>query len=70
MSNQPNRRLQKPERFLEFAGMAVEMAAIILVAVFSGRWLDRTYPPDFPLYTLICALSGVIFALYRFISKL
>jgi NhaP-type Na+/H+ or K+/H+ antiporter len=70
MSKQPNRRLQKPERFLEYAGMAVEMATIILLAVFLGRWLDRTYPPDFPLYTLLSALSGVIFALYRFISKL
>jgi hypothetical protein len=70
MSNQPNRRLQKPERFLDYAGMAVEMAIIILLAVYLGRWLDRTYPPVFPLYTLICALSGVIFALYRFISKL
>ncbi|MEN9510923.1 MAG: hypothetical protein RLZZ370_742 [Bacteroidota bacterium] len=70
MSNRPNRRLQKPERFLEFAGMAVEMTVIILLSVFLGRWLDRTYPPDFPLYTLICSLGGVIFALYRFISKL
>jgi NhaP-type Na+/H+ or K+/H+ antiporter len=50
--------------------MAVEMAVIILLSVFLGRWLDRTYPPDFPLYTLICSLGGVIFALYRFISKL
>jgi hypothetical protein len=50
--------------------MATEMALTILAAVFAGRWLDQNYLPEFPLYTLLCALSGVFIALYRFISKL
>jgi NhaP-type Na+/H+ or K+/H+ antiporter len=62
---------KQPERnnFLHYAGMGTQMLLTILVLVLAGRWLDKRFPPEFPLYTLLGALFGVSGSMYSFISK-
>ena len=49
--------------------MGMQMLITILGLVLAGRWLDRRFPPDFPLYTLVFALLGVAGSMYSFISR-
>lgn len=49
--------------------MGMQMLFTILVLVLAGRWLDRRFPPDFPLYTLLFAMLGVAGSMYSFIRK-
>lgn len=63
------RKRQAPSNFLHYAGMGMQMLFTILILVLAGRWLDRRFPPDFPLYTLLFALFGVAGSMYSFIRK-
>ena len=65
----PEKKQPARNNFLQFAGMGMQMLITILALVLAGRWLDRRYPPDFPLYTLLFALLGVAGSMYSFIRK-
>ncbi len=49
--------------------MGMQMLFTILALVLAGRWLDRRFPPEFPLYTLLFSLLGVAGSMFSFISK-
>lgn len=49
---------------LKYAGMAFQMGAVMIVAVFFGKFLDRYFILPFPLFTLIFVLLGTFAALY------
>jgi hypothetical protein len=42
--------------------MATQMAVVILLGVWLGRWLDENR--EFPVFTLICSLVAVAVAIY------
>lgn len=42
--------------------MATQMAVVILVGVFLGRWLDESR--EFPIFTLIFSMLAVGVAIY------
>ena len=63
-------RMPKPPfntRFLRYAGMASQMAIIILVFVGIGRFLDGE---NGKTYTLIGSILGVCISLYSVIKSL
>jgi F0F1-type ATP synthase assembly protein I len=49
---------------LKYAGMAFQMAAILMAAVFAGKALDRYFLLSFPFFTLVLVLFGTFAALY------
>jgi F0F1-type ATP synthase assembly protein I len=49
---------------LRYAGMAFQMGAVMLIAVFCGQFLDRYAALSFPLFTLGFVLLGIFAALY------
>ncbi|MEY3321114.1 MAG: hypothetical protein RLZZ417_697 [Bacteroidota bacterium] len=49
---------------LKYAGMAFQMGAVMIMAVFFGKLLDRYFILSFPLFTLIFVLLGTFAALY------
>jgi ATP synthase protein I len=65
----PEKKQPARNNFLHFAGMGMQMLFTILALVLAGRWLDRRFPPEFPLYTLLFALLGVAGSMFSFISK-
>lgn len=54
--------------YARYGSLAFQMAAVIALAVWGGRWLDGLVGWKFPLFTivlLLAALAGVIWSLYR-----
>lgn len=49
---------------LKYAGMAFQMGAVMIMAVFFGKLLDRYFILSFPLFTLVFVLLGTFAALY------
>lgn len=52
------------EQYAKYTGIAFEMVAIILVAVWGGMKLDEKFNDDEPLFIIIFAILGVFIALY------
>lgn len=58
--------------YARFGALAFQMAAVIVLFVLAGRWLDGRIGWKFPLFTillLLVALSGVIWSVYRSLKK-
>jgi hypothetical protein len=58
--------------YARYGALAFQMAAVIALAVWGGRWLDGLVGWKFPLFTivlLLAALTGVIWSVYRSLSK-
>ena len=64
------KKRQPPNAILRYSGMAAQMAAIILVFVFGGMWLDNDLETAKPLYTAGLTIVGVVFSVYFMIKDL
>ncbi len=65
--NQKNQKKSKnsgPGRYFRYTGIAFEMIAIILIAVWGGLKLDEKYNHGNPLFIVIFSILGVFIALY------
>lgn len=66
-----NLRKKKPSKYyLKYTGIAFQMIAIIVLAVMLGLFLDRKFQFKNQIFTLICALFGVVLAIGTVIVQL
>ncbi len=65
-SSAPNKkRVPQPgNSYLKYAGMAFQMAAVMLVFLFLGKKIDQYYHFETPYFTMLGAVVGVFAALY------
>lgn len=56
----PNR----PDSFLKYGNMAIQMAAIIGIAAWGGKKLDTHFENSKPVLTIVLSLTGIVAALY------
>ena len=49
--------------------MALQMGVMIAIFTLIGVWLDKKFPNNYQLYTIIFALVGVFGALYSTIKQ-
>lgn len=49
--------------------MVFQMGITIAAGAYFGMWLDKKYPNEFSLYTVIFSLLGVFGSLYMVIKK-
>ncbi|MBK8947539.1 MAG: AtpZ/AtpI family protein [Flavobacteriales bacterium] len=45
--------------YLRYSALGLQMAGIILLAIWAGRWLDGRVDAGFPAFTLVFALLGI-----------
>ncbi len=50
---------KKYRSYLHYSGIGFQMAGIILLSVFGGRWLDGLMEWKFPVFTLALSLLGI-----------
>jgi len=55
--------------FTKFSGMAFQMLITILVGVYIGQYLDKEFPNDSSVYTLIFSLIFIGASLYTVIRQ-
>lgn len=72
MSEQTNKNLPKkrPNDYLKYSGMGIQMAAIITGGVLAGIQLDKWLQIKFPIFTLVLTLLSVFLAIYYFIKDI
>lgn len=64
------KKRQQPNAILRYSGMAAQMAAIIMVFVFGGMWLDGHFEMEKPLYAAGLTVLGVVLSVYYMIKDL
>lgn len=57
---QPNR----PDSFLKYGNMALQMGLVIGLAAWGGKKLDAYFENSKPILTIILSLAGIAAALY------
>lgn len=66
MNKQENKK--RPLNYAKFAGMGIQMGAIIAAGVWAGIKLDALLKLKFPVFTLVLTLLSVFLAMYYFIK--
>ncbi|UXP33765.1 AtpZ/AtpI family protein [Reichenbachiella agarivorans] len=66
-SGKPNK---KGFNYLKFSGLAFEMLAFILLGVWGGYKLDEVFSMEYPVFTAVLSLVGVVSSLIYLIKKL
>jgi ATP synthase protein I len=56
----PNR----PDSFLKYGNMALQMGVVIGLAAWGGKKLDAHYQNSKPIFTIVLSLIGIAAALY------
>lgn len=64
------RKKKPPKYYLKYTSIAFQMIAIIVLAVMLGLFLDRKFQIENQIFTLICALFGVVLAIGTVIVQL
>ncbi|PID68497.1 MAG: hypothetical protein CR968_01485 [Flavobacteriia bacterium] len=65
-----NKKSKKKYRsYIVFSSMAIQMGVMIAIFVYIGMWLDKKFPNNYQLFTIIFALIGVFGALYSSIKQ-
>ena len=54
--------------FMRYSGMTFQMIAVLLVATYTGRWLDEHFGNNQPWFTLVLLLIGVVASMYLIIK--
>jgi len=58
------RQKKNVDVYLKYTGLAFQMAAVIMIAIWSGQWLDKKLSLDQPYMTLLLTL--VFFSTYMY----
>lgn len=58
-----NKKKNQLNSYAKFSGIAFQMIAIIGLGTYGGIKLDKKYPNDYMMYTLILSFASVIIAL-------
>ena len=66
----PQRSSSKGLSGADFAGLGIQFAAVIVVFVFLGQWLDRRFGDTgmFTIAAVFVGAAGAFFSMYRKIS--
>ncbi|WP_400075845.1 AtpZ/AtpI family protein [Winogradskyella sp. R77965] len=73
--NKPQRKPAQDQKdrlnsYARFSGIAIQMFTIIAVGTFIGVKLDKKYPNEHNLYTLLLTLSSVIASIVYVIRRI
>lgn len=66
--NQKEDAKKSVNAFMRYSGMAFQMIVVLLLATFSGQWLDEHFKTSQPWFTLVLLLVGVTSSMYLIIK--
>lgn len=56
-------------KYVVFSGMVFQMGITIALFAFIGVWLDKKFPNEYSVYTIILSLTGVFGSIYTVIKQ-
>ena len=63
-----NSREQR-SKYVEFSGLAIQIVVMMVLGVFTGRWLDEKMVNSKPLATIFLTLFSIVASLYYLVKK-
>jgi ATP synthase protein I len=72
MNDPTEGKSQKFNQYLKYSGIAFQMAGVVLLGLFAGRWLDGIFSMSKPVFTMLLILlffGGFMFKLYKELNK-
>lgn len=57
-------------KFIQYSGMAIEMGVLIFIGVWLGRWMDRYFAMEKPVFLVIMTLFFTTASIFRVIRSL
>lgn len=54
----------RPESFLKYGNMALQMGVVIGLSAWGGKKLDLYFQNSSPIFTIVLSLLGIVAALY------
>ena len=67
--NQIQKKKERLNSYARFSGVGFQMLATIGIGVWGGIKLDKIYPNDYQIFTIICSLASIGVALYTVIKQ-
>lgn len=67
MANSPDDPKKKLEDYAKFSGLAIQMAVLIILAAYGGKWLDEKLENETPGWTITLILFAIFVSLYQVI---
>ena len=64
MSKNKTKKKKQLNSYVKYSSLTTQMAVIIVVGTFFGKYLDDYNQSENPLYTIIFSLTSIILALY------
>ena len=58
--------------YLKYSGLAFQMAGVVIISLFLGKWTDKFFGLQKPLFTIILVLlffSAFMYKLYKELSQ-
>ena len=68
MSNK-NQKGTNFNTYLKFSGIALQMAILIIIAAYGGRWIDDELNLNHPIFTIIFILLAIFGSLFQIIRE-
>ena len=65
-----HKQSQRGNAILRYSAMTTQLAVVIFIFIYAGRYLDQQQWVSFPLFTVVGSLLGVAIALYGVIRDL
>lgn len=67
MAKKPDDHKSKLENYAKFSGLAFQMAVLIILAAYGGKWLDERQENETPGWTIVLILIAIFVSLYQVI---
>lgn len=58
---------KKLENYAKFSSLAIQMAVLIVLAAYGGKWLDEKQKNETPVWTIVLILIAIFVSLYQVI---
>ena len=55
---------------MKYATLGFQIVATVVIGVLIGQWLDKKFPNDISMYTIICSLVMIGVAMFQVIRAL
>ena len=63
LEKQKNKK-KRLNSYIKYSGLTTQMAVIIIVGTYLGSYIDTSFNNKTPIYTIVCSLASIVFALY------
>jgi ATP synthase protein I len=70
MKSGPPHQKNRNNAYLKYSGLAFQLAAVVCIGLFAGRWIDTKMQMDKPIFTMLLVMLFFALFLYKLYDDL